>query len=73
MTYWLTRALLLKAGKDNEFVVSLGGGWGEGRGGREGREGGGGMGEGGMTVIHIIIILLGIFNSNPMTPKYLNK
>ena len=85
MTYWLTRALLLKAGKDNEFVVSLEGGreggmGGEGRGGEgrgeEGREGGreggrGRDGEGGMTVIHILI--LGIFNSNPMTPQYLNK
>ena len=43
---------------------------GEGRGGREGGEGGregereGGR-EGGMTVIHILI---GMFNSNPMTP-----
>ena len=42
------------------------GGWG-GRGG-EGREGGGG--EGGMTVIHILI---GMFNSNPMIPQYLNN
>ena len=32
---------------------------GEGRGGREGR----------MTVIHILI---GMFNSNPMIPQYLN-
>ena len=38
----------------------------------EGGEGGErGMGEGGMTVKHILI--LGIFNSNPMTPQYLNK
>ena len=35
-----------------------------GRGGREGRE------EGGMTVIHILI---GMFNSNPMIPQYLNN
>ena len=40
----------------------------EGRGG-EGR-GGGGEGRGGMTVIHIII---GMFNSNPMIPQYLNN
>ena len=42
---------------------------GEGRGGegREGREGRGG--ERGMTVIHILI---GMFNSNPMIPQYLN-
>ena len=32
-------------------------------GGREGREGG-------MTVIHILI---GMFNSNPMIPQYLNN
>ena len=46
---------------------------GEGRGGEgKGREGGGGggEGEGGMTVIHI---LLGMFNSNPMIPQYLNN
>ena len=36
-------------------------------GGREGREGGR---AGGMTVIHILI---GIFNSNPITPQYLNN
>ena len=43
----------------------------EGRGG-EGRagEGRGGEGRGGMTVIHIII---GMFNSNPMIPQYLNN
>ena len=43
---------------------------GRGRGG--GREGGGEGrgGEGGMTVIHILI---GMFNSNPMIPKYLNN
>ena len=43
----------------------------EGRreGGKEGAEGGRGGREGGMTVIHIII---GMFNSNPMTPQYLN-
>ena len=47
-------------------------GWREG--GREGREGGREGrregGEGGRTVIHIII---GMFNSNPMTPQYLNN
>ena len=43
------------------------GGEGEGREGREGREGGR---EGGMTVIHILI---GMFNSNPMLPQYLNN
>ena len=32
--------------------------------------GGGGGGEGGMTVIHILI---GMFNSNPMIPQYLNN
>ena len=42
----------------------------EGRGGREGGEGEGGEGEGGMTVIHILI---GMFNSNPMIPQYLNN
>ena len=44
-------------------------GWREGR--REGGEGGrlGGR-EGGLTVIHIII---GMFNSNPMIPQYLNN
>ncbi len=44
---------------------------GRGRGGE--REGGGGREggrEGGMTVIHIII---GMFNSNPMIPQYLNN
>ena len=34
------------------------------RGGREGR------GEGGMNVLHILI---GMFNSNPMIPQYLNN
>ena len=42
---------------------------GEGKGG-EGRGGDGRGGEGGMTVIHIII---GMFNSNPMIPQYLNN
>ena len=37
-----------------------------GRGGRGGREGR----ERGMTVIHILI---GMFNSNPMIPQYLNN
>ena len=47
-----------------------------GRGGEErggvgrGGEGRGGEGEGGMTVIHILI---GMFNSNPMIPQYLNN
>ena len=36
-------------------------------GSERGREGGR---EGGMTVIHILI---GMFNSNPMTPQYLNN
>ena len=39
-------------------------------GGREGVEGGREGGEGGMTVIHILI---GMFNSNPMIPQYLNN
>ena len=38
--------------------------------GREGGWGGRRGGEGGMTVIHIII---GMFNSNPMIPQYLNN
>ena len=46
----------------------------EGGGERDGGEGGRGGerrgGEGGMTVIHIII---GMFNSNPMIPQYLNN
>ena len=45
--------------------VGEGGRGGEGRGGREGGEV-----EGGMTVIHILI---GMFNSNPMIPQYLNN
>ena len=40
---------------------------GEGGEGGEGREGGR---EGGMTVIHILI---GLFNSNPTIPQYLNN
>ena len=32
--------------------------------------GGRGRGEGGMTVVHILI---GMFNSNPMIPQYLNN
>ena len=50
------------------------GGEGRGRGGeggRGGREGGKGRGGGGMTVI--IHILIGMFNSNPMIPQYLNN
>ena len=35
--------------------------------GRDGRREGGGREGGGMTAIHIII---GMFNSNPMTPQY---
>ena len=49
------------------------GGWGEregGKRGRVGREVGEGRGGEGMTVIHIII---GMFNSNPMIPQYLNN
>ena len=50
-----------------------GGGEGRGREGRGGEEGGrlgdGGR-EGGMTVIHILIRM---FDSNPMTPQYLNN
>ena len=42
---------------------------GEREGGRGGREGEG-RGKGGMTVIHILI---GMFNSNPMIPQYLNN
>ena len=38
--------------------------------GSEGGEGGKGGREGGMTVIHILI---GMFNSNPMIPQYLNN
>ena len=42
-------------------------------GGREGGGGGGGGGrEGGRTVIHEYI-LIGMFNSNPMIPQYLNN
>ena len=46
-------------------------GWGGERGREvgEGREGEG-RGKGGMTVIHILI---GMFNSNPMIPQYLNN
>ena len=46
-------------------------GWG-GDGGRVGRGRGGERegGEGGMTVIHILI---GMFNSNPLIPQYLNN
>ena len=40
----------------------------QGRGG-EGR-GGEGRGRGGMTAIHVLI---GMFNSNPMIPQYLNN
>ena len=41
-----------------------------GRGGEGEGRGRGGGGEGGMTVIHILI---GMFNSNPMIPQYLNN
>ena len=76
---------LLEGGKGGEGRVGERGWGGEGgrvgrgrgrereggrEGGRGGREGGEGEGEGGMTVIHIII---GIFNSNPMIPQYLNN
>ena len=43
---------------------------GEWEGGREGEREGGREGERGMTVIHILI---GMFNSNPMIPQYLNN
>ena len=47
------------------------GGMGGGREGeRGGRDGGRDRREGGMTVIHILI---GMFNSNPMIPQYLNN
>ena len=63
----VTRALLRL-----ERTMNLFGGRGRGRGrgvggGGEGREG---WREGGMTVIHILI---GLFNSNPMIPQYLNN
>ena len=47
-------------------------GWGGdvGERGRAGGRGGRGEVEGGMTVIHILI---GMFNSNPMIPQYLNN
>ena len=64
-----TRALLRLERTMNLF----GGREGSGRGGvggmGEGGEGGEG-GEEGMTVIHILI---GMFNSNPMIPQYLNN
>ena len=41
-----------------------------GEGGRAGEGRGRGRGEGRMTVIHILI---GMFNSNPMIPQYLNN
>ena len=41
-----------------------------GREGGRGRREGGWGGRGGMTVIHIVI---GMFNSNPMIPHYLNN
>ena len=50
----------------NLFGGSGGSGGSGGGGGGEGEEGGR---EGGMTVIHILI---GMFNSNPMIPQYLN-
>ena len=65
---------LLEGGKGGEGRMGErgwggdGGGWGGdvGRGG----EGRGGEGRGGMMVIHIVI---GMFNSNPMIPPYLNN
>ena len=59
-----------------EWTWGREGGWGEREGGgerergREGREGEERGGEGVMTVIHILI---GMFNSNPMIPQYLNN
>ena len=55
-----------EGGERRERGEGRGGG---GRGGRGGREGGREGREGGMTVIHILI---GMFNSNPMIPQYLN-
>ena len=46
-----------------ERTMNLFGGKGGGEGGRERREGG-------MTVLRILI---GMFNSNPMIPQYLNN
>ena len=62
--FLLTRALLRL-----ERTMNLFGGRGRGRGRRDGREGGR-EGGGEMTVIHI---LMGLFNSNPTIPQYLNS
>ena len=49
------------------------GGWGR-EGGEGKREGGEGMwGEGGWGRETVIHILIGMFNSNPMIPQYLNN
>ena len=54
----------MERGRGGEREGGGEGGWGE----KEGREVG--EGRGGMTVIHILI---GLFNSNPMIPQYLNN
>ena len=66
---------LLEGGKGGEGRVGERR-WGRDRG-RVGERGWGGdvgergrVGEGGMTVIHVLI---GMFNSNPMIPQYLNN
>ena len=57
----------MEGGSEGGREVWREGGWG----GREGREGGReGWRDGGMTVIYILI---GMFNSNPMIPQYLNN
>ena len=65
---------LLEGGKGGEGRVGRGRReGGEGMWGREvgeGREGGGGKGW--MTVIHTLIYI-GMFNSNPLIPQYLNN
>ncbi len=57
-------------GGEREGGGERGGGEREGGTGGEGRGREVGEGEGGMTVIHILI---GMFNSNPMIPQYLNN
>ncbi len=62
---------LLEGGEGRVGERGWGGDVGErGRAGGRGGEGGRGEVEGGMTVIHILI---GMFNSNPMIPQYLNN
>ena len=50
----------LEGGREGGRKGGMGGGGGEGEG----------VGDGRTTVIHILI---GMFNSNPTTPKYLNN